>query len=155
LLSQGVPMIRMGDEFGHSQKGNNNAYCQDSEVSWIDWDLDAGGRALLEFVVQVVRIRKSHETFRPRAYIHDIEWLRPEGGTMTEADWHLPFGRCLGARFPGDEELLLLTNAHDGEVAFVLPEGGWKLLLDTSGERPFERSYPLQPRSLALLARAI
>ena len=71
---------------------------------------------------------------------------------MTEADWHLPFGRCLGARFP--EELLLLTNAHDGEVAFALPEGDWKLLLDTSGERTFDKTYPLQPRSLALLARA-
>jgi glycogen operon protein len=147
-------MLAAGDELGRTQRGNNNAYCQDNEVSWVDWDLGAGGRALLEFVSQLIRIRKSREAFRARTYTRDIEWLRPEGGAMTDADWHLPFARCLGARFPGEEELLLLTNAHDGEVAFALPEGGWKLLLDTAGERAFAKSYPLQPRSLALLAKA-
>ena len=153
LFSRGVPMLLAGDELGRTQLGNNNAYCHDSELSWVDWDLDAGGRALLEFVARLISIRKAHAAFRVRAYTHDIEWLRPEGGSLTEADWHLPFARCLGARFPGEEELLLLMNSHDGEVAFALPEGGWRLLIDTAGERAFERGYPLQPRSLALLGK--
>jgi glycogen operon protein len=151
FFSRGVPMLLAGDELGRSLHGFNNAYCLDNVTSWVDWDLDAGGRALLDFVCRLIRLRKSHEAFRARTYTHDIEWLRPEGGPMTSGDWHLPFARCLGARFPGTEELLLLTNAHDGEVAFALPAGNWKLLLDTAGERAFETTYPLQPRSLALL----
>jgi glycogen operon protein len=152
FFSRGVPMLLAGDELGRTQQGNNNAYCQDNELSWVDWDLDAGGRALVDFVARLVRIRKSHEAFRPRTYVHDMEWLRPEGGAMTEADWHVPFARCLGVRFPG-EGLLLLMNAHDGEIAFSLPEGNWTVLLETSGERDFGAAYPLQPRSLALLKK--
>ena len=158
LFSRGVPMLLAGDELGRTQRGNNNAYCHDSELSWVDWDLDASGRALLEFASRLVGIRQSHAAFRKRTYERDIAWLAPHGGPLTEAEWQLPFARCLAALYPAagadEEDLLLLLNAHDGEVAFTLPEGGWKFLLDTAGERAFERTYPLQSRSLALLSKA-
>jgi glycogen operon protein len=167
FFSRGVPMLLAGDELGRSQQGNNNAYCQDSELSWLDWDLDAAGRALLDFTARAISLRKEHAAFRARKYSKDIAWLTPHGGEMTEADWRLPFGRCVGALICGerleerddqgrplrDDDLLLLLNAHDGEVAFSLPQGTWKLLLDTCGNREFEQTYSLQGRSLALLLR--
>jgi glycogen operon protein len=113
FLSRGVPMLLAGDELGRTQQGSNNAYCQDSELSWIDWGLDAGGRELLDFTARLARLRRAHAAFRKRSYEKDIVWLTPHGGEMTEADWRLPFARCLGALFGRD--LLLLLNAHDGE----------------------------------------
>jgi glycogen operon protein len=160
LFSRGVPMLVAGDELGRTQEGNNNAYCQDNELSWIEWGLDDGGRKLLEFTAQVVRLRAAHPAFKRRSYSDDIVWLAPLGGEMSDADWKLPFARCIGALFP-EEDLLLLLNAHDGEIGFALPEGAWRLLLDTvwerardrADERAFDKSYPLQPRSLALLVK--
>jgi glycogen operon protein len=158
LFSRGVPMLVAGDELGRTQEGNNNAYCQDNELSWLDWGLDSAGRELLEFVARLVRLRATHPAFKKRTYSKDIAWLAPDGGEMSDADWKLPFARCTGALFPGEEDLLLLLNAHDGEIGFALPEGAWNALLDTTGERagnrPFEKSYPLQPRSVVLLLKA-
>ncbi len=162
FFSRGTPMLVAGDEVGRTQLGNNNAYCHDSELSWIDWDLDPGGRALLEFAARVSALRKQFSCFRQRSYSQDITWLSPDGGAMTEAEWKLPFARCVGALFPGaaqaEPDLLLLLNAHDGEIAFILPEGRWSIELDTAGPREqsaMEKTYPLQPRSLALLASSI
>jgi glycogen operon protein len=157
LFSRGVPMLVAGDELGRTQEGNNNAYCQDNELSWIEWGLDGRGRELLEFTARVVRLRNTHQAFKRRNYSKDIVWLAPHGGEMSDSDWKLPFARCIGALFPEEEDLLLLLNAHDGEIGFALPGDAWKLLLDTAGdragERAFDKNYLLQPRSLALLVK--
>jgi len=153
FLSRGVPMLLAGDELGRTQQGNNNAYCHDNEVSWLDWDLDAGGQALLDFTARLASLRKAHPILRKRTYAEDILWLTPHGGPMTEADWKLPYARCVGAQL--DDDLLLLLNAHDGDVPFALPAGEWSAVLDTAGEAEqiFAANYLLQARSLALLSR--
>ena len=154
FLSRGVPMLLAGDELGRTQEGNNNAYCHDSELSWVEWGLDAGGRQLLEFTARAIGLRKAFAVFRERSYAKDIAWLTPHGGEMAEADWKLPFARCLGMQV-GD--LLLLLNAHDGEISFLLPEGQWEVLMDTTSEQrnngKVEENYLLQARSLALLVK--
>jgi isoamylase len=151
LLSQGVPMLLAGDEIGRSQRGNNNAYCQDNELSWLDWNLDADAAALLEFVSAVIRLRKTHAVLRQRSPVKDIIWLRPSGGEMGDQDWQAPFARCLGAQM---RDLLLLLNAHDEPIEFALPGSGWALLLDTSRQALASGvAYLLQGRSLALLVK--
>jgi glycogen operon protein len=169
LLSQGVPMLVAGDEIGRTQLGNNNAYCHDSHLSWIDWGLDADAQALLAFVKQVVGLRKKHPLFRRRTYPkpENTAWLSPDGHALTAQDWELPYARCLGVLMVGqrlaerdergnpllDEDLLLLLNAHHEAVQFQLPEGAWTLLLDTARPEPvsFSRIYSLAARSVALL----
>jgi glycogen operon protein len=168
LLSQGVPLLLAGDELGRTQLGNNNAYCQDNELSWVDWD--RADRELLEFVTGLLKLRKRHPLFRRRTYPkpEDTTWLTPEGRHMTEQDWKLPFARCLGMLMVGqrlaerdehgnpilDDDLLLLLNAHHDAVEFVLPEGAWVVRLDTSANALSPgKTYPLQARSLVLLAR--
>ncbi len=106
LLSQGVPMLLAGDEFGRSQRGNNNAYCQDNEVSWIDWRLSEANADLLEFVKLLIAIRKEHPMFRRRHFfqgrrdkksgLKDIIWLNSDGEEMGDEDWHDGQARCLG-----------------------------------------------------------
>ncbi len=178
FFSQGVPMLVAGDEMGRTQHGNNNAYCQDSELAWVDWQLDADAHALMRFVAQVIRLRNAHPLFRRRTYFRgravrdpemkDISWLSNDGREMSDHDWDKSFARSLGvlisgrglterdelARLVEDDDLLLLMNAHDEPIDFVLPAGDWELLLDT-GEQTFAKSerYPLQARSLALLVK--
>jgi glycogen operon protein len=158
LLSRGTPMLLAGDELGHTQNGNNNAYCQDNEISWLDWNLDERRGALLEFTARLVALRKEHPALHNAVYSGEITWLTPNGGEMTEADWGVPFARCIGALIPeGSKDLLLLLNAHDGEISFVFPDGRWTVLLETSlsgGSHTAEKTYLLQPRSLALLGKA-
>jgi isoamylase len=168
LFSQGVPLLLAGDELGRTQLANNNAYCQDNELSWLDWH--RADRELLEFVRTIMNLRKQHPLFRRRTYPkpEDTAWLTPEGREMTEQDWKLPFARCLGMLMVGqrlaerdehgnpleDDDLLLLLNAHHDAVEFILPEGAWTLLVDTSlNAFSSGETYTLQPRSLALLAR--
>ncbi|QKT04275.1 glycogen debranching protein GlgX [Ectothiorhodospiraceae bacterium 2226] len=190
ILSQGVPMLLAGDELGRTQQGNNNAYCQDNELSWVDWKLDAEDRAFLEFVERLVALRREHNVFRRRHFfrgrvidergIKDAMWLNPDGKEMSEAQWHESFARCLGMFIAGegleerdargrpllDDDFLLLINAHHEEIAFTLPDfipgaAAWQAVLDTYYEaavQPTTRffpgeSYPLQPRSLVLLAQ--
>ncbi len=171
LLSQGVPMLVAGDEMGRTQHGNNNAYCHDSELSWVDWELDADARALQELVKAVIRLRNRHPLFRRRTYPkpENTVWLSPEGHAMSEQDWKLPFARCLGVLMAGerlaerdergepvmDDDLLLLLNAHHEPVQFSLPEGAWIVLLDTARPEnaPAGSRYALEARSLALVAR--
>jgi len=168
VLSHGVPLLLAGDELGRTQGGNNNAYCQDNEVSWIDW---AGADPeLLAFVTTLLKLRKRHPLFRRRTYPkpEDTSWLSPEGREMTGQDWNLPFARCLGCLMVGqrlaerdergepivDDDLLLLLNAHDDAVEFTLPDSQWEVLLDTSTKAASPgKSYPLQARSVVLLAR--
>ncbi|MCG2621684.1 glycogen debranching protein GlgX [Arthrobacter sp. I2-34] len=163
LLSQGVPMISHGDELGRTQDGNNNTYCQDSELSWIHWD--AVDQPLLEFVAAVNRLRAEHPTFRRRRFfdgrpvrrgqgeaLPDIDWLGTDGLPMQPEDWDSGFGRCIGVFLNGqgirgldergeritDVNFLAYFNAHDDEVVFVLPSKEyaqhWDAVIDTAGE---------------------
>ena len=167
LLSQGVPMLTAGDELGRTQRGNNNAYCQDNEVSWLDWE--GMDRELLAFTQQVLALRKRHPLFRRRTYPRpeNTSWLTPEGREMKDEDWKLPFARCLGVLMIGqrlaerdergnpvaDDDLLLLLNAHHEPIDFALPGEGWEPVLSTAEGLISGRAYSLQGRSMALLAR--
>jgi len=161
LLSQGVPMLLAGDEISRSQQGNNNAYCQDNELSWIDWELDDEERKLLAFTQRVIALRRTHPVFRRRDFykghpvrgpgVKDIAWLRPEGGEMTDDEWNRHYARCLGVYLAGealtetdargqavrDLSFLVLFNAHHEPIPFRLPDyasGRWRALLDTAFE---------------------
>ncbi len=165
LLSQGVPMLLAGDEIDRSQGGNNNAYCQDNEVSWLDWELDDDKRKLLAFTQRVIALRRAHPVFRRRDFykgrpvrgpgVKDIAWLRPEGGEMTDDEWNQHFARCLGVYLAGegltetdgrgkpvrDLSFLVLFNAHHESISFKLPDfagGRWSALLDTAFEDGLE-----------------
>ena len=160
LLSQGVPMLLAGDEIGRTQAGNNNAYCQDNEISWVDWTPEHMDLDTLGFVRQLIALHKEHAVFRRRKFfqgrkikgaeIKDIVWLRPDGEEMTDEEWNQDFARCLGVALSGavidevtergqrvqDENFLLLMNAHFEEIPFALPApplgAGWIALIDTS-----------------------
>jgi len=160
LLSQGVPMIRAGDEIGHTQQGNNNVYCQDNEISWLNWELDAEKKRLFNFVCRVIRLWRQHPVFQRRQFFQDhairerhctdICWLTPEGTVMTDADWSSDTVHCLGIRLEGkminetDEygkkivgtTVLLLLNGEEDDVRFTLPQHPfheyWQPVLDTA-----------------------
>jgi glycogen operon protein len=145
LLSLGVPMISGGDEVGRSQRGNNNAYCQDNEISWTSWELSRADREFLEFTRRVIRIWKDHPVLRRRKFFQgrrirgadvlDIAWLDPSGREMTDETWNSPDVRSLGVRLNGDaidetnergerivgDTLLLLLNGDERAISFVLP----------------------------------
>ena len=159
LLSQGVPMILAGDEFGHSQQGNNNTYCQDNELSWLSWDLDEENRHFFEFVKTVTQLWRSQPVLQRRSFFQgrsirgdgvlDVTWFNCNGEDMTDEDWSGSV-RSLGLRLAGDlideadlhgelivgDTLLMLMNAHYEPIPFVLPvvshEHRWQLLVDTS-----------------------
>jgi glycogen operon protein len=162
LLSQGVPMLLAGDEIGRTQQGNNNAYCQDNELSWVDWTIDAEKQALLAFFQRMIQLRRQHLVFRRRHFfqgrpirgggIKDIAWLTPEGREMNDDEWNQNFARSLGVYFAGealkevdrrghqlrDDNFLLLLNAHHEKIAFTLPQfrvgSAWQVLVDTAYE---------------------
>ena len=166
LLSQGVPMLLGGDEFARSQNGNNNAYCQDNEISWINWQRDEKQNQLLEFTKKLTHLRKDHPVFRrPKFFqgrrirgseIKDVMWFNPGGNEMSDEEWSSPFVRCLGMLLSGDtadvvnfegepirdDTFLLLINSHFEPIQFVLPGQehlGWELFLDTTNEDGFLR----------------
>jgi glycogen operon protein len=159
LLSQGVPMIRAGDEIGCTQRGNNNAYCQDNEISWIDWDLTEAEKRLLQFTQKLMRLRREQPVFRRRKFfqgrlirgsgVKDITWLDVNGQEMADEAWNAPSARSLGVLLAGDamqeadehgeriigDTLLLLMNASKEDAVFVLPACRpgmrWEFVLDT------------------------
>ncbi|MEA3160050.1 MAG: isoamylase [Gammaproteobacteria bacterium] len=174
FLSQGVPMLQAGDEFARTQRGNNNAYCQDNEISWVDWRLRSANHDLLEFVRLLARLRRLHvelrrETFlkgaASRAAVKDVTWLNVRGTEMTQSEWQDSELRTLGMWFGehrgSAEHLLLLVNSADTEQQFGLPaapaDGPWICLFDTASEGVGARSlgpaqsYALKPRSVAVL----
>jgi isoamylase len=174
FLSQGVPMLQAGDEFGRTQRGNNNAYCQDNEISWIDWRLRSANHRLLEFVRLLAQLRRRHAEFRretflkgaaSRAGVKDVTWLNVLGTEMTQSDWQDANRRTMGIWFGEHtgsvEHLLLLVNASDSEQQFHLPaaqaDGPWICLFDTALESLVAsslgnvQSYALQSHSVALL----
>ncbi len=161
-FSCGTPMIVAGDEMGHTQRGNNNAYCQDNEISWLDWELDDERRALLEFTRRVLAIRRRHpnlrreDFFRGRAIrgtdVHDVMFFRHDGETMTDEDWSNPVTSSVGVFYAGegvgaiddkgdpqlDDDLLILLNGSGVDMQFALPDVGtertWQLVVDTSDD---------------------
>jgi glycogen operon protein len=159
LLSQGTPMILAGDEFGRTQNGNNNAYCQDNEVNWIDWEgIGEDGRALLDFVRKLIALRQNFPVLRRNRFfqgkvdeetgVKDCTWLTPLGEEMAPEHWQDPLAKCMGVILDGrartsgirrpatDITLLVIFNGHHDVVNFQLPEvaGGarWELLIDTN-----------------------
>jgi glycogen operon protein len=173
FFSQGVPMLQAGDEFARTQLGNNNAYCQDNELSWIHWQLRNTHHQLLEFVQLLAQLRRRHVQLRrdtflkgaaSRAGPKDVTWLHARGSEMTQADWQNAEQRVLGIWYgeqPGSvEHLLLLVNAGADPQDFVLPksiEGPWIRVFDTASAELISRSlgpashYALGARSVALL----
>ncbi|HMV89154.1 MAG TPA: glycogen debranching protein GlgX [Cyclobacteriaceae bacterium] len=160
FLSQGIPMLVAGDEFGRTQKGNNNAYCQDNEISWIDWkNLDSD---LLAFTQKVIGLRKAHPVFCRRKWfqgmavtgrgLEDIAWFLPEGSEMTDDHWQHSFAKSLGVYLNGkgihtvhadgsavvDDSFYVIFNAHHEPLDFKLPPEKygkqWEAILDTSKE---------------------
>lgn len=142
LLAQGTPMLAAGDEIGHSQRGNNNPYCQDNEITWLDWD--AADATLVDFVARLLALRRRALPFGAAWYSGrvdargrlDLEWLHPAGGRMTVAHWNerdeRALGALIGAPGGGEERLLLLFNADPADVHFVLPPGRWVAEFDSS-----------------------
>ncbi|HWN65052.1 MAG TPA: glycogen debranching protein GlgX [Candidatus Binatus sp.] len=164
FLSQGVPMLCGGDEWGRTQNGNNNAYCQDNEISWFNWERDEKQNQLLGFTQKLIQLRKDHPVFRrPKFFqgrrirgseIRDVMWFNPGGNEMSEEEWAHPFVRCLGMLLSGDtmdvfnfegepirdDTFLLLINAHYEPIPFVLPGQEhieWQLILDTMNAEGF------------------
>ncbi len=158
-FSQGVPMISHGDEIGRTQNGNNNAYCQDNDISWLHWDLDDSRRDLLEFARKVFAITRTNPLFRRRRFfaggaisggVKDVSWIRPDGGEMTLEDWGNPKSHILGMLIPGEasddvdergrpnrgQSLLLLLNASNRSHKFALPalpqKGHWQEVVNTA-----------------------
>ncbi len=162
LLSQGVPMVTAGDEVGRTQRGNNNAYCQDNEINWHDWYWDDAKWRLLNFTKKLIRLRKAHPIFRRRDFFKgvpvgdagrkDVAWLKPDGNEMTVDEWEKEFARSLGMWLNGeylpetdergrtlrDASFLVLFNAHHDVIDFKLPDPGpavsWRVELDTFQE---------------------
>ncbi len=158
LLAQGTPMVLAGDEFGRTQKGNNNAYCQDNEISWVNWDISTEGRALTAFTQRLVRLRNAYPIlhrgrfftgeFTEELGVKDVSWINATGEEMRPEDWQDGNMRCFGMlmdgraqetgiRRPGGQAtLLLVVNAHHDVVVFTLPEAAdirhWSLVFDTN-----------------------
>ena len=182
MLSQGVPMICGGDEIGRTQGGNNNAYCQDNEISWYHWDLDDRRHALLDFTCKLIELRKSHPNLRRKKFyqdrvvhnsvLKDIAWYRTDGQEMTEDEWNAGWVRSLAVLFNGqtlnsvdemgqaitdDTFLILLNSSHEG-VTYTLPAGPhghhWEMVFDTSNlKTPFKSAE--MNGSLEVYARSV
>ncbi len=169
MLSQGVPMIRSGDELGHTQRGNNNTYCQDNELNWIDWNLQDWQQRLLAFVGRMTRLRAEHPVLRRRQFFQgrpicgdsakDLVWFTREGRPMTNADWHAARARVLGVCLNGqieefDEQgepivgttLLIFFSAEDREIRVRLPylakRQYWHPIIDTARSESLPRRCP-------------
>jgi glycogen operon protein len=176
FLSQGVPMLLAGDEMGRTQAGNNNAYCQDNELSWVDWGLASGQENLLKFTEALAILRRDHPVFRRRRFFRgrpqapgdgegDIIWLTPAGQEMTQQDWGASYAKSLGVFLNGeaisepdprggkitDAKFLLLFNAHSNPVTFTLPEAalapGWEVVIDSAAETGGTVGTAMVPKS--------
>lgn len=159
ILSQGVPMINMGDEYGRTQGGNNNVYCQDNEISWFNWDWTEDQQQMFDFTRKIVELRKDSPIFRRRRFflgrrvhgagVKDIRWLRPDGKDMKDSEWNSSYVRVLGMLLNGqameeydergrrikDAVYLLLVNSYWEDISFVVPKKQehwkWEVLVDT------------------------
>jgi glycogen operon protein len=181
LFSQGVPMILSGDEIMHTKKGNNNTYCQDNELNWLNWNLDSSKSRLLSFVRLLITIRQEHPVFRRRNFFRgramrdpnlaDVLWLRPDGKQMNRTDWTNPESRAFGMMLIGDaideldergnpvvdDTMLLVLNAAQFDVEFALAEvagkrGEWEMILDTIFPGGTRSCPPLKPGGIHRMA---
>ena len=158
LLSQGTPMLLAGDEFGRTQQGNNNAYCQDNEISWLDWELQEKGRSLVAFVQRLTALRRKYPILHRNRFltgqydeeleVKDLTWINASGAEMTGVEWADPMMKCFGMLMDGrarpsgvrqrgtEAAMLVVFNSHHDLVNFTLPDcpGGtaWRLLVDTN-----------------------
>jgi glycogen operon protein len=174
LLAQGVPMLLHGDEFARTQRGNNNVYCQDNELSWVDWTLAERHGDLLAFTSALIELRRNHTVFRRRRFFAgrpirrggeaDIAWFTPGGEEMSEQDWESGFGRSIVVLLNGegigdldrrgervvDDSFLLCFNAHDGDIEVTAPEQGygswWAVVLDTASGLVIDGALPKDVR---------
>ena len=169
MLSQGVPMLAGGDEFARSQRGNNNCYCQDNELTWYDWKLDEPRKRLLEFTARLIQLRKEHPNLHRRRFfqdrkirgsvVRDVAWFGIDGQEVSDEVWDQPWSRSISVMFNGktmgvadedgepvtDDSFLLLVNGSDQGVEFTLPvppnKAPWRQVLDTDNiEDPFSKS---------------
>ena len=183
LLAQGIPMLLAGDEFGNSQSGNNNAYCQDNEIAWLNWDrIDNAHRELQAFTSDLIKLRRLHPLLNRPRYQHgtllskttglpDISWLDCDGNTMTQETWQKPAMKCFGMLLADtgddvetpyfkqscsiDDALLLIFNASNEETTFVLPklDGIWQKILDTAN-KPISETPKSLEKTLILQAKS-
>lgn len=184
LFSQGVPMLLAGDELSHSQQGNNNVYCQDNPLSWLSWDVNAAQQKQLDFLTQIIQLRRDHPSLRRRHFFRgqavapdqtmDVIWLHHDGREMDAEDWQEGDAHCLGLYLAGteltdldaqgrpvkDEDFLLLLNAfHDG-IPFTLPslpddKSSWELLLDTAQDDGAAKGVQQSGESYLLQGRSL
>jgi isoamylase len=167
FFSQGVPMLLAGDEIGRTQGGNNNAYCQDNEVSWMDWSRAAGERDLLAFTERLAKLRRRHPVFRRRRFFRpgDIQWLTPAAQEMTESDWQAGYAKSVAVLLDGsaisepdprgdpvtDSKFLMLFNAGTEPITFTLPEVKarceWEVVIDTTYPRGMPASAEQLPKA--------
>jgi len=185
LLSQGVPMLLHGDEFGRTQRGNNNAYCQDNEISWVDWSLSSLHEVQLNFTRAMSRLRKEHPVLRRRRFfdgkpvhvageaLRDIAWFTPAGADMTESDWETGYAKSVAVFLNGeaisypdergqpvvDDSFLLLFNAADAEIAFKLPAAEyaerWEIVIDTTSPLDIDRDTLKAEGTINVAGRAV
>jgi len=184
LVSQGLPMLVAGDEFGRSQGGNNNAYCQDNEISWLDWDIDEENQKFLEFSRRLIQLRREHIVFHRNRFFHrrfipgteiqDILWLNPDGTHMGEDDWGDPGRSWLSFLIRGeageyhltaageqqpDDSFLVMMNANHEDKAWTVPElevgTRWQVLIDTSSDDGFsDTTYCADDESYPVKSRS-
>lgn len=184
MLSQGIPMLLGGDELGRTQKGNNNGYCQDNEISWFDWNLVSRNEDLLNFTRELIYFRRQHPVFRRRKWfqgqaihgegISDITWFNPDGSEMTDEQWEIGYAKSIGVFLDGnqipspgpqgqrirDESFLLFFNAHYETIEFNIPsrleEKEWCVVIDTKEPRfvQQEKSYT-SSQTVPLTARSL
>ena len=169
FVSQGVPMLLAGDEFGRTQRGNNNGYCQDNEISWLDWNWDDDQRQLFEFTCRAIRLKREQPVLCRRSFfqgrpirgseIKDITWFDPSGEEMTDEDWNAGFIRAFSVRLAGDaiteldihgerlvgDSLALFFNAHHEPVQFKISTQPnteqWEIVVDTANQIPAATSF--------------
>ncbi|HZZ73914.1 MAG TPA: hypothetical protein VFE24_16800, partial [Pirellulales bacterium] len=182
FLSQGVPMLLAGDELGKTQNGNNNVYCQDNEITWLNWDLNDDQKQMLEFVRGMIALRKAEPVFRRQKFFQgrsirgagdsDIAWYGSDGKPMSDEGWNAGFIKCLGLRLDGQmigevnehgesvegSTVLLLLNSHYENIQFTLPtpiaEAHWEPLMDTA-QFPGKLSNTLGGAQYEVIARSV
>jgi len=181
LLSQGTPMLLAGDEFARTQGGNNNAYCQDTEISWLNWNIEEKGQSLTRFVQKLTRLRHKYPILRRNLFltgqynaqleVKDVTWINANGAEMEESHWNDANMRCLGMLMDGRAQttgirqrgknatMLLVINGHHELVEFTLPEcpGGrqWSLLIDTNIPGDTEQASFETGQKYAVTARSV
>ncbi len=159
LMSQGVPMLLGGDEFAHTQEGNNNGYCQDNQLTWFKWELDDEQKRLLEFTTKLIALRKEHPNLHRRRFfqdrkirgsvVRDVAWYGTDGNELSDQVWNEPWSKSIGVMLNGhtldvmdedgepvyDDSFLILVNASEVGVEYVLPDPPngrpWRQVLDT------------------------